>query len=163
MSEEAKKPFTVTDRRHFTAEGERREDEEPAPSAARAPEPPAPERAPYRPPDALHDRPDAPHDGPEAPQGSGGAAQGRPARRGAPPIDFAGLLLSLGAQAGYLLHGAGGEQAPDLEGARALIELLDVLKQKTEGRRTPEEDDVLEGILYELRMEFVARTRVSGT
>src|SRR4029078_5886915 len=87
-------------------------------------------------------------------------------RGGVAPLGFGGLLLSLGAQAGYLLAGAGpeGQEAPpDLEGARAIIGLLDELKEKTEGRRTPEEDEILEGILYELRMEFVARTRVSGT
>jgi uncharacterized protein DUF1844 len=157
MSEEAKKPFTVTDRRHFTAEGERREDEDTTASpAARAAEPAAPDRAAPPPPSApvpgVETAPPTPED----------RTEGRPGRRGAGPIDFAGLLLSLGAQAGYLLHGAGSEP-PDLDGARAIIELLDVLKQKTEGRRTPEEEEILEGILYELRMEFVARTRVSGT
>ena len=153
MSEEAKKPFTVTDRRHFTAEGERREDEDTA--ARPVTEPAAPGLVP--PPRS------APVSGPEAaPPATEARASRRPGGRGAGPIDFAGLLLSLGAQAGYLLHG-GGEEPPDLDGARAIIELLDVLKQKTEGRRTPEEDQIVEGILYELRMEFVARTRVSGT
>jgi hypothetical protein len=30
---------------------------------------------------------------------------------------------------------------------------------KTDGRRTPEEDQLLEGLLYELRMAYVARAR----
>jgi hypothetical protein len=37
-----------------------------------------------------------------------------------------------------------------------------MLKDKTEGRRTESEDQVLAGVLYELRMGYVARTRVSG-
>jgi len=34
-----------------------------------------------------------------------------------------------------------------------------VLRDKTEGRRTEEEERILQGILYELRMAFVSRTR----
>jgi hypothetical protein len=37
-----------------------------------------------------------------------------------------------------------------------------VLREKTEGRRTPDEDRILEGILYELRMAYVAGTRAGG-
>jgi hypothetical protein len=62
-----------------------------------------------------------------------------------------------------LLGGAPGEEgAPDLEGARAFITLLEVLNEKTEGRRTPEEDRVLESLLYQLRMEYLARTQVKS-
>jgi hypothetical protein len=37
-----------------------------------------------------------------------------------------------------------------------------MLREKTEGRRTPDEDQVLEGILYELRMGYVKKAGVSG-
>jgi hypothetical protein len=57
---------------------------------------------------------------------------------------------------------AEGGPPPDPEGARAFIDLLEVLKEKTQGRRTPEEDQVLEDLLYQLRMEFVARSQVKG-
>ena len=60
-----------------------------------------------------------------------------------------------------MLHG-GRKEAPDLEGARSLIELLGVLKDKTEGRRTPQEDQLVEGLLYELRMAFVQATKAAG-
>ena len=140
MTEE-KKPFTVSDRRHFTPEGEARGVEE---DAARA----APER-------------------PAEPAG-------RPRRSPAPeppdhptghPPDFTGLLLSLGTQAAMLLGGgdpAAGGPPPDPHGAREFITLLEVLQKKTEGRRTPEEDQVLESLLYQLRMEYVTRTQVKG-
>ena len=75
-------------------------------------------------------------------------------------MDFIGLLVSLATQAGYLMSPEPGSAAsPDLAGARSIIALLEILKQKTEGRRTPDEDRVLDGLLYELRMAFVSRTR----
>jgi hypothetical protein len=129
MSDE-KKPFTVSDRRHFTVEGETRSD---APEERPEPEPlPRPEP-------------------PEAP----------PA--GQPSVDFASFIVSMGAQAGALLEGIpdveGGEAQPDLEGARAIISVIEMLRDKTEGRRTPDENQILEAILYDLRMGYVARAR----
>jgi hypothetical protein len=146
MTEE-KKPFTVSDRRHFTAEGEARREtveEAAAPAPPPPPRPPDPEKraAPSR----LHTPgEEAP---PPMPEGE------------TPPMDFIGLLVSLATQAGYLMSPEPGSgAAPDLAGARAIIGLLEVLKDKTEGRRTPDEDRVLDGLLYELRMAFVARNR----
>ncbi|PYQ12878.1 MAG: hypothetical protein DMF80_17030 [Acidobacteria bacterium] len=46
-----------------------------------------------------------------------------------------------------------------MDGARSIVGLLEILKEKTEGRRTSDEDRVLDGLLYELRMAFVARSR----
>ena len=144
MTEE-KKSFTVKDRRHFTAEGETRDEtaETVTPEAKAETRPAAP---------AGPEHADArPMSGPEA------------AHR--PGLDFGGLLLSLGAQASLLL-GMGDEEepgaAPDFQGAQAIISLLEVLRDKTEGRRTPDEDRILEGILYELRMAYVAGTRAGG-
>jgi hypothetical protein len=156
MSED-KKPFTVSDRRHFTSEGEvRKSDEEDAASApspaAGAPEAPAP--------------PVPPAPGVAAPPPSG-AATAEPGPEGGPgsrfPSDLLGLLISLGAQASMLLMGGEEEgEAPDLDGARSLIELLGVLKEKTEGHRTPQEDQLVTGLLYELRMAFVQATKAEG-
>jgi hypothetical protein len=138
MSDE-KKPFTVNDRRHFTPEGEAR-------SEAAAEKAPPPEPAPR----AMPDRP-------EEPPTTFGEPEGLP--------DFISLLVSLGAQASALL-GLGGrpdekdhELPVDLPGARGIIGLLEMLERKTEGRRTPEEDQVLAGLLYELRMAYLARAR----
>ena len=61
-----------------------------------------------------------------------------------------------------LLMGGPEGEAPDLEGARSLIELLGVLKEKTEGRRTPPEDQLVDGLLYELRMAYVQATKAGG-
>ena len=75
--------------------------------------------------------------------------------------DFASFLLSLAGQASALLGlDAEGEKPPvDLEGARHIISVLEMLKDKTEGRRSAEEDRLLEGLLYELRIAWVSRSR----
>ena len=136
MSED-KKPFAVKDRRHFTVEGEAREAEAPESTPSVAPEEASPEEI---------------------------SREATPPEPGAPALDFIGLLLSLGTQASLLLRGdpdSGGK--PALGDARAVISLLEILEQKTEGRRTDEESDVLRGLLYELRMAYVHASRMGGT
>ncbi len=51
-----------------------------------------------------------------------------------------------------------GEEAPpaDLEAARHLLDMLGILQAKTRGNLTGEEDNLLENILADLRMQFVA-------
>ena len=51
-----------------------------------------------------------------------------------------------------------GEEAPpmDLEAARHLIDMLGMLQDKTRGNLSREEEDLLEKILADLRMQFVA-------
>jgi hypothetical protein len=78
-----------------------------------------------------------------------------------PPADFASFVMSLAAQAGMLLEGGEGHE-PDLKGAQWLISILEMLQDKTEGRRTAEEADVLESILYQLRMGYLERMRGAG-
>jgi hypothetical protein len=155
MTEE-KKPFTVSDRRHFTAEGETRS-QTPEETPAPAPPPPAPKIEKAEKPDEYAALPPPPPDQPLPPPRPG---EEGPSGEDAPPMDFIGLLVSLATQAGYLMSPEPGSGAPpDLAGARSIIALLEILKQKTEGRRTPDEDRVLDGLLYELRMAFVSRTR----
>ncbi|HET8644002.1 MAG TPA: DUF1844 domain-containing protein, partial [Vicinamibacteria bacterium] len=92
------------------------------------------------------------------------SAQGADADQGG--LDFVGLLLSLGTQASMMLGAPtrpGERPGPaDLPAARSVISLLEILRDKTEGRRTAEEDEVLEGLLYELRMQYVALARKGG-
>jgi hypothetical protein len=155
MTEE-KKPFTVSDRRHFTAEGEARQQvaDEPA-----APVPPAAPPPPEKKAEAGGPRTEQRASDSFASERLGGERE-RARDEEAPPMDFIGLLVSLATQAGYLMSPEPGSGAsPDLPGARAVIGLLEILKDKTEGRRTEDEERVLDGLLYELRMAFVARTR----
>ena len=78
-----------------------------------------------------------------------------------PPADLVALIVSLGTQASALLGGVEGIE-PDFRGARWLISILEMLQDKTEGRRTAEETEALETLLYELRMAYVKRTRTGG-
>ena len=128
MTEE-KKPFTVSDRRLFTSEGERRAPEEPEPQ----------ER--------------------DVPKGGSSGARSEVGTGRLPPVDFAGFLLNLGAQASLFL--GQGDRPADLDGAREIISILEMLRDKTEGRRTPEENEVFEGLLYELRMAYLQKAGVS--
>ncbi|HEY2940966.1 MAG TPA: DUF1844 domain-containing protein [Vicinamibacteria bacterium] len=155
MTEE-KKPFTVSDRRHFTAEGETRSQ---APEEAPTPPPPAPPPKVESAEKPAREAAAPPHP-PDQPLPPPTPAEEAALGADAPPMDFIGLLVSLATQAGYLMSPEPGSGAtPDLAGARSIIGLLEVLKQKTEGRRTPDEDRVLDGLLYELRMAFVSRAR----
>jgi hypothetical protein len=53
---------------------------------------------------------------------------------------------------------AGGGSA-NLAQAKFSIDLLRLLKAKTEGNRTLEESNLLEGILYDLQLRFVEAAR----
>ena len=50
----------------------------------------------------------------------------------------------------------------DLIAAKETIDLLDILKQKTQGNLTPQEEGLLTGSLYELRMVFVELSGKTG-
>lgn len=43
----------------------------------------------------------------------------------------------------------------NLDMAQASIELLEMLKEKTRNNLTKEEDDLIDNVLYDLRMKFV--------
>ena len=75
-------------------------------------------------------------------------------------LSFTAFVLSLASSAaihfGDLPDPMTGErQEPNLEGASQMIEILTLLDQKTRGNLTAEERQVLEQVLYELRMRFV--------
>lgn len=52
----------------------------------------------------------------------------------------------------------GARAEPNLEGASQMIDILALLEQKTRGNLTAEERQVLEQVLYELRLRFVQAT-----
>ena len=154
MSEEnGEKKIKVTDRRMFTADGELRDDyrhldetavEEPrseveAPSETTVSEPPAPE-------------PSTPvigeiqsHESP-----GGGQVPQKPAF-----LDLVAMLAEpVPIYLGDVQLGEGGPP-PDRNLARFHIDLLDVLREKTEGNLESQEKAVLEDLIYQLRMRFV--------
>jgi hypothetical protein len=83
-----------------------------------------------------------------------------------PKIDLTTFFLSISSAAfmglGMIPRGDSGsgpgEEAPvkvDLELARQNIDLLELMQEKTRGNRTPEEERLLEQLLFETRMRFV--------
>lgn len=102
----------------------------------------------------------------ETPAGaSSSAAEKTPAERESPPmppIDFPSYLLSYYTQ-GLVLLGEvpnpyTNKKEEDVEAARHTIDILTMLEQKTKGNLTKEEQQLLETVLYELRMKFMAKT-----
>jgi hypothetical protein len=78
-------------------------------------------------------------------------------------LSFTTFVLSLASTAGIhfgdLPDPVSGEHAgPNLAGAAQMIEILALLDEKTRGNLTAEERQVLEQVLYELRMRFVEAT-----
>jgi len=67
-----------------------------------------------------------------------------------PKIDLTTFILSVSSAAFMGM----GEKA-DLELARQNIDLLELIADKTRGNRTPEEDRLVEQLLFETRMRFV--------
>jgi len=79
-----------------------------------------------------------------------------------PTIDFYTFILSLGSSAfvhmGDAPHPETGEPVPaNLPLAKETIDLLDMLREKTKGNLTPEEEKFLENILMDLRLRYVAK------
>lgn len=76
-----------------------------------------------------------------------------------PPIDFSTLIMSFASSAVMAMGKAPdphtGQVFTDLAMAKQNIDIILLLQQKTKGNRTKEEDQLLEGILYDLRMLFV--------
>ncbi len=77
---------------------------------------------------------------------------------------FADLVLWLATMAAVHLGGTepgeeGKETKPDLGAASHLIEMLGLLQVKTKGNLTSEEEKLLEQVLYNLRMGFVAASQ----
>ncbi|HKY32009.1 MAG TPA: DUF1844 domain-containing protein, partial [Candidatus Polarisedimenticolia bacterium] len=128
-----KEPIKVTDRRAFTAEGQRR-----SPEAA-SPEPEKTERLQGEGFELRRERP-----GPS--QGAG------------PPsaVDFNSFILSLTSTAfihlGEMEDPVTGQVGVQLDAARQMIDIIDMLHAKTKGNLEPKEEEFLSGILFELKM-----------
>lgn len=127
--------FKVVDRRGFTSEGARREE----PGATLPPAPSAgPTLAPEPPPVEAMMEDDA--------EGFG-------------PPGFEAIVSYLSTTALFqlgLLAGPGGERIPpDLASGRQSIDMLEILQQKTRGNLSATEAQMLENVLYELRLSYV--------
>ena len=79
-----------------------------------------------------------------------------------PPLDFSSIvaLLYIPAKIKLGLLNDPAKNAPDVDfpQARRLIDLLDLLADRTKGRLEPEEDKFLEFVLSELKMQYLEKT-----
>lgn len=144
--DKGKPGLKVTDRRHFTAEGERRSEV-------------SEESEPEAPPTAVTL---------DAERGQGASSPGFERRPLEEPegVDFTMLVNAMAQPAllylGEIPHPATGQPTLDLEGARLQIDMLDLLRVKCRGNLTPQEESLLESVLYQLRMRYVARLGAAG-
>lgn len=78
-----------------------------------------------------------------------------------PRVDFSTFALSLGTSAlyhlGIVAHPETGQKLspPEIALARNTIDTLELLQEKTRGNLDAQEAELLESLLYELRMHFV--------
>jgi hypothetical protein len=81
------------------------------------------------------------------------------------PASFVNFLTTLASQAasalGAVPHPVTGQRAVDLESGRYWIDVLAMLQEKTKGNLQAPEARLLEGLLSDLRMQFVAISRMA--
>lgn len=78
-----------------------------------------------------------------------------------PEVDFGTFILSLASSVlihlGEMPDPDTAAHAPDLPLAKQTLNVLGMLREKTRGNLTPEESQLLEQLLYDLRMKYLAR------
>jgi hypothetical protein len=139
------KGFKVTDRRKFTSEGELREEAEASPEST-------PQRAPSeRPADATA----------SAPSAGAASRHATEAFSGATFLDLVGMLATNAMlQLGDMPNPASGERIENLQAVQDMIAFLEILQQKTKGNLSQQEGEVLEQVLYDLRMRYMAKAKI---
>lgn len=79
----------------------------------------------------------------------------------APEADFTFFVTTLALQAtialGQIANPATNKKEEDRTQAKFIIDTLGMLKDKTSGNLSAEEDKVLDNVLYELRMQYVSQ------
>jgi len=152
--------FKVVDRRPFNPDGtprelspeEKKQEEAKAAVSETSASPPPPSQS-----EAT------PQPQPSEPARPKGAAD---SRAGRDPLDdpasFVSLIMSLASNAaaslGMMPHPVTGETGVDLKTAKHWVDVLGMLEQKTRGNLDAQEAQMLEGLLADLRMQYVSFT-----
>ncbi len=148
--EEEQNAVKVTDRRKFNLDGSLREGFEPPPAR---PEPvPVVEPAPV--PTAAATEPELPAE-PESDDIPGADD----------PASFVNFLSTLATNAaaalGAMPHPATGQRQLDLDSGKYWLDVLGMLREKTNGNLHPKEARLLDGLLADLRMQYVQLVRAT--
>jgi len=76
-----------------------------------------------------------------------------------PEVNFSSFILSLSSSTllhlGEIADPQSGEKKKDMALAKQSIDIISLLKDKTKGNLTEEEEKLLDHLLYDLRMRFV--------
>ena len=160
MTDKPKSEIKVTDKRIFTAEGEIREEfreeiKAGDPFAAK----PAEKLAPPKEAPAERRQTPNPQPPPEGERRNKSIAD-KAQNPGTPFADFVEPLIAQAyVSLGMLRDPYGQKPKVDVAAARQMIEMVTMLKDKTAGNLTPDEDDFLSTHLGELKLAFVQRTK----
>ena len=170
MADDSKTPeIKVTDRRHFDKSGEKRSDRVPETEAAR-PEASAATTGAGPTSSRSSGAPERPSD--PSTRGDSGSSRGSGLHTpdSGPSGDMSEIASTLSSSFSLLVARLAQEteiylglvpypgketSEPDLEAARAMIDLLSMLQEKTRGNLEPEEARLLENLLYTYRLEYV--------
>jgi hypothetical protein len=171
--------YKVTDRRLFNPDGSPREVPEDERPDVKAEATPSPEAAPTPAAEPLTTAPTASAEPPEAevqpaPERATDDEASSPADELGPEVDlpgaddptsFASFMMSIASNAasslGMMEHPVTGKREVDLELGKHWIDVLGMLQQKTRGNLLPQEQQILEGLLSDLRMQFVSLTNAT--
>ncbi len=81
-------------------------------------------------------------------------------------MDFSTFILSLNASAlihlGEIPDPSSKERSLNIPAAKHTIDILGILKDKTKGNLTEEEDKLLDDVLFNLRMKYVTSVKTEG-
>lgn len=174
MPKEERSEFTVTDKRKFTSEGERRDE---STAEEQRPAPPPVEASTSAPEERQaegKERPEAPPPPTAEEQQAGKDAYDESRKKFTPSplsgrapqefeMSFERLVSSLymsGAMALGGMQDEGGKTMVDIMGARQTIDMLSVIADKTKGNLTPAEENLLQSCLFDLRMAYVQITNL---
>lgn len=152
--------FKVADRRKFNADGSLKEGVTLEP--AKSPEKPA-EPKPVEPPDAVRTPANAATD---SEIDDGALTDEEADALGADdPASFVNFLSTLATNAaaalGAVPHPATGQRSLDLDSGKYWLDVLGMLRDKTKNNLHPQEIRLLEGLLADLRMQYVQLVRAT--
>lgn len=158
----AREQIKVTDKRIFTADGELREEFKgevhPADPAAAPPPPPAAPPTPEPP--KAEERRTKQEQPPGGEERRNRSVADKAQNPGTPFTDFIEPLIAQGYMSlGMLRNPYQPKPTVDVAAARQMIEIITMLKEKTAGNLTPDEEDFLATHLGELKLAFVQRTK----
>lgn len=155
MSKEgtSKPSIKVTDKRLFTDEGDLRD-----PSGLEAREESRPEVESPKPPPAPEQKREEPQV--EQPATGQGGETGEPEHPGTLFTSFLdSLVVNAYMALGMVRNPYRAEAEIDVQGARQMIDIIEMLEKKTAGNLTKEETEYLKAHLAELKLAFVRRSQ----